>query len=72
MSALVAPVVTRTPFRDQLSAILFEPTNPRGGYGAAIKNGRQEERGESPQRKPRKGPQDHQDQAPHCASGHPR
>ena len=26
-----------------------------GGYGAAIKNGRQEERGESPQRKPTKG-----------------
>jgi hypothetical protein len=25
---VMAPVVTRTPFRDQLSAILFEPTNP--------------------------------------------
>ena len=31
----------------------------------------QNERGESPRRWPSKGPQDHQDQAPHCASGHP-
>ena len=53
---VVAPVVTRTPFRDQLSEILFEPTNPRGGYGAAIKHGRQDEQGESQQRKPGKGP----------------
>ena len=45
--------------------------DPGGVYGAAIKNGRQDKRGESPQRKPSKGPQDHQDQAPHCAGDHP-
>jgi hypothetical protein len=67
---VAAPVVTRTPFKDKLLAILFEPTNPRGGYGAAIKQGRQDEQGER-QHKPSNGRQDRQDQAPHRASGQP-
>jgi hypothetical protein len=47
------------------------PSFPGGGYGAAIKNGRQGRRGENSQVKPSKGPEDHQDQAPHGANGQP-
>jgi hypothetical protein len=41
-----------------------------GRHGAAIKNGRQDERGENAQGKLTKGPKTRQDQAPHCANRH--
>jgi hypothetical protein len=42
-----------------------------GGYGAAIRNGRQDERDEKAQGSLSKGPQPRQDQATHWANRHP-
>jgi hypothetical protein len=56
------------PFQNGSLARYDALLDPGGGYGAAIKNGRQDERGENAKRKLSKGTQPRQDEARLCAS----
>jgi hypothetical protein len=59
------------PFQGLTLGDTIRADEPEGRIWRGHQERAQDKRGESPQRKPRKGPQNHQDQAPHCARGHP-